>query len=355
MKFDLPKLLSMLRFPIIICKRGTHDEFQAVRRPGRATLLSRRQALLELERYQEIMKTVLDNIKAVIYVSDFETHEILFANKYLKETLIEKGAPLPAIEGKICWQTLQKGQQGPCSFCPKPRLLDKNGRPNGTYSWEHKNTRLNKWFLVTDSAIKWIDGRYVHMENARDISDLKEKEEELRGKANELKIAASTDSLTGIYNRQMGSVLLEEAYKRAMRSRKKSTLCFLDLDGLKSVNDTFGHREGDHMLVNFVRIVQEVIRGVDIFCRWGGDEFILLLENCEADKARELTIRRLRSKIDKFNDANGTAAERPSPGHLAFSCGLEEIEADDGLSLEQVIALADRKMYDDKMSKRPAV
>lgn len=319
-----------------------------------STLLARRRAMEEAAHYQEIMKTVLDNIESAIYVSDFDTHEILFANKYLRETLVTKGAPLPVLEGKICWQTLQKDKDKPCFFCPKPRLLDKNGRSRGTYTWEHKNTIINKWFLVTDSAIRWIDGRYVHMENAKDISDLKKKEEELREKAGELKVAASTDPLTGIYNRQMGGVLLEEAYKRVLRTQKKSTLCFLDLDGLKNVNDTWGHREGDRMLLSFVNIIKGVIRNVDVFCRWGGDEFILLLEGCDLLKAQEYTIRRIDAGIEAFNKSEGKASDTAEPINylLAFSYGLEELGAEKACSLDQIIASADRKMYEDKMKKR---
>lgn len=340
------------------CRRyraWTREELQILRGCGAivGTLLSRRRAQKDLERYQEILQTVLDNVEAAIYVSDLDTHEILFANKYMKETFCQKGTP---IEGKTCWQTLQKGQHGPCSFCPRPRLMDKNGRPLKPYTWEHKNTVLNKWFLMTDSVIRWIDGRYVHMENARDISDLKEKEEKLREKADELKIVASTDSLTGIYNRQMGSVLFEEAYKRVLRTRKISTLCFLDLDGLKHVNDTWGHREGDRMLVSFAHIIKEVIRSVDIFCRWGGDEFLFLLEDCNMEKAEKQIIRRIQSEIGAFNRANGEKngeKMEETPNYtLDFSYGLEEMNADSDRSLDQIIAAADRNMYDDKLKKR---
>ena len=320
-----------------------------------SSLLSRKRALMKAESYQEIMRTVLDNTKAVIYVSDFRTHEILFANKYLKQTLVEKDLPLPRVEGTICWQSLQKNQQGPCPFCRKPLLMNGNGSFKESYTWEHKNTLSGRWYLVTDSAIQWVDGRYVHMESALDITDLKQKEEELQEKADELNWVASMDALTDINNRQMGGILLEGAYKRVLRSGKKSTLCFLDLDGLKMVNDTFGHREGDRMLISFVNIFKEVIRGADIFCRWGGDEFILLLEGCSALQAERMFIRRADEKIESFNRAAKTESGESKNYRLSFSYGLEEIDAQDTASLDQIIAAADRKMYENKVSKRFAL
>lgn len=323
-----------------------------------SNLLLRKRNQAEAKKYQEIMRTVLDNTSALIYVSDFDTYEILFANKYLTDIIAGKDAPVASLEGKLCWQTIQKDQTGPCSFCPKPKLLDKKGKPKDPYTWEHKNERLNKWFLITDSAIQWIDGRYVHMENARDISDIKQKEEELQEKANALRIAASTDSLTGIFNRQMGTVLLQEAFKRVQRTLHKSTLCFLDLDGLKKVNDTYGHREGDRMIVSFAGIIRDVIRGADIFCRWGGDEFILLLEGCDVEKAQSLTLQRIKEKIDFFNNSvehTATPAEEPRNFSLAFSYGLEEIPVDGNITLDQLIAIADQKMYENKVGKRLAL
>jgi diguanylate cyclase (GGDEF)-like protein len=301
----------------------------------------------------ETMRIVLNNIRTIIYVSDFDTHEILFANNYLKEILAGKG--IMDAEGKICWQTIQKGQKGPCSFCPCPTLRGEEGLPGESCTWEHKNTLIKKWFLATDSAIQWTDGRYVHMEVAWDISSLKEKEKELRQKAQEmkqkaqeLKVAASIDPLTGTYNRQMGGVLLEEAWKRAVRSEKKSTLCFLDLDALKEVNDSYGHGAGDHMLIDFTALIKKTIRKADTFCRWGGDEFILLLEGCTKSDSEKLTLRRIQRHVDVFNQSKEAKKEYL----LSFSYGLQEISGDETLSLEQIIALADQKMYEQKMRKK---
>ncbi|MDR1048592.1 MAG: sensor domain-containing diguanylate cyclase [Synergistaceae bacterium] len=299
---------------------------------------------------QKIMKIVLDNVPSLIYVSDFDTGEVLFVNERLRKLLGRADA-----EGKICWQTLHKGQDGPCPFCPKGRLRDAEGNPMKAHVWEYKCSIDEKWYTRADFAVPWIDGRYVHIQWAYDISGFKSKEEELRRKAHELDFAASTDVLTGIRNRQTGSLLLAEAYKRISRTKRPSTLCFMDLDGLKKVNDTYGHSEGDRVLVQFVSIVKEVIRKADIFCRWGGDEFVLLLEDCGLSQAEENIMRRVQKKIDVFNQSanwqNAALSGEERSCALSFSYGLQTMSSETLLSLEEVIALADQRMYESKMKK----
>ena len=123
---------------------------------------------------QQTMRTVLDNINASIYVADFNTYEVLFANKMLKDN-IDK-----TIEGEICWKVLQVGMTGPCEFCPNTKLLNEKKQPTGLYRWEFQNRIIGKWFECTDAAIEWIDGRSVHMEYATDITDRRMAEEALR-------------------------------------------------------------------------------------------------------------------------------------------------------------------------------
>ena len=123
---------------------------------------------------QQTMRTVLDNINANIYVADFDTYEVLFANKMVKDSMGHD------IEGKPCWQVIQKGKNAPCEFCPNPHLLDKNKNSTGLYRWEAINENTERMYECTDAAIEWVDGRLVHMEYATDITDRKNAEEALR-------------------------------------------------------------------------------------------------------------------------------------------------------------------------------
>ncbi|MBF0383244.1 MAG: response regulator [Magnetococcales bacterium] len=111
-------------------------------------------------------RLVLDSVDAVIYVADLKTYELLFVNKYCRDTL---GIDI----GQICWQTIQKDQTGPCSFCSNKYLLNADGTPAPSYNWEFQNSANNNWYSIQNLAIPWPDGRYVRLEVAIDITDKK--------------------------------------------------------------------------------------------------------------------------------------------------------------------------------------
>ena len=121
---------------------------------------------------QQTMRTIFDNIDSGIFVSDFDTSEILFVNKKIKDRTGN-------IEGRRCWEVMQKGMTGPCSFCPKAYLRDHNNQPTGSCHWEHRNTNNQNWYTCSDAAIEWVDGRLVHLEHATNITQRKKAEIEL--------------------------------------------------------------------------------------------------------------------------------------------------------------------------------
>jgi signal transduction histidine kinase len=120
-----------------------------------------------------ILATVLDSLDALVYVADMKTYELLFLNKYALNIFGD-------ITGKICWQSLQNGQTGPCAFCTNDQLLNNDGTPGEPVIWEFQNTVNQRWYLIQDSAIKWVDGRIVRLEIATDITKNKETEGQLR-------------------------------------------------------------------------------------------------------------------------------------------------------------------------------
>jgi len=95
---------------------------------------------------------------------------------------------------------------------------------------------------------------------------------------------AALDQLTGLYNRRSGEQRLAEEISRAVRHERPLTLVLLDLDGLKQINDAFGHAAGDCVLQAFAERLQRAIRGSDLAVRLGGDEFMLLLPECKPDE-----------------------------------------------------------------------
>jgi diguanylate cyclase (GGDEF)-like protein len=97
---------------------------------------------------------------------------------------------------------------------------------------------------------------------------------------------AALDQLTGLYNRRSGEQRLAEEISRASRYERPLTLVMMDLDGLKQINDEFGHAAGDLVLKSFAERVQKAIRGSDLAVRLGGDEFMMLLPECRPEEVK---------------------------------------------------------------------
>ncbi len=135
----------------------------------------RLQAEQALREAHERFLTVLDGLEAIVYVSDMQTHEFLFTNKYVRNLV----GTQDHLTGQICWQALQPGQAGPCSFCTNDKLVSKAGEATGVYTWEFQNPISKQWFYMQDRAIRWTDGRFVRLEIATDITQRKQAEMEL--------------------------------------------------------------------------------------------------------------------------------------------------------------------------------
>ncbi|MCX7922217.1 MAG: GAF domain-containing protein, partial [Clostridia bacterium] len=140
---------------------------------ARWVLEERNRIELELIESKNRLTKILDNINAFIYVSDMNTYEILYVNKYGREAVGD-------VIGRICWEVLQEGQRGICPFCTNEKLLNADGTPKGAYVWEHYNAKVNRWYECRDQAIYWIDGRLVRLEIATDITERKNIEKALR-------------------------------------------------------------------------------------------------------------------------------------------------------------------------------
>jgi PAS domain S-box-containing protein len=117
--------------------------------------------------------TVLDSIDANIYVADMATYEVLFMNKHMQDTFGH------GLIGQTCWKVFRNGIE-PCGDCANERLLDAAGKPSGVYIWEGKNPITEKWYINYARAIKWVDGRFVRLQVATDVTELKQVEEALR-------------------------------------------------------------------------------------------------------------------------------------------------------------------------------
>jgi diguanylate cyclase (GGDEF)-like protein len=153
------------------------------------------------------------------------------------------------------------------------------------------------------------------------------------------------DDLTGLQNRR-GFLALAEQHLRMIQRRGSALLVYVDVDDLKSINDTYGHLVGNRALVATANILRACFRQSDILARLGGDEFCVLMT--DACKDSPLHVRkRLQQRVD-FTNALSTLGFR-----LSVSVGMADVPAVLQLPLEELLRLADLQMYEQKRNKQP--
>jgi diguanylate cyclase (GGDEF)-like protein/PAS domain S-box-containing protein len=200
-------------------------------------------------------------------------------------------------------------------------------------------------------ASRTVELRRTNEELERDIEARKVAEHQLAMKAQEL--AASNailenlslvDDLTGLYNRKGFLALAQHRMKLADRTAESFSVAFIDLDGLKGINDTFGHQAGDRALVETANVLRESFRQSDILARMGGDEFAGFVAEAEESKIASIVAR-----IQQNLDAHNTAANRSHP--LSLSIGVVSSCSANESDLETLLGQADNLMYEQKRKK----
>jgi diguanylate cyclase (GGDEF)-like protein len=153
---------------------------------------------------------------------------------------------------------------------------------------------------------------------------------------------AMIDPLTSAYTRRSGGEALDLQFRLAAMRNAPMALAFFDLDKFKSINDTFGHEEGDKALKTLADKLREGLRRSDILVRWGGEEFVAILTDTNPEGAK-IMLERLRSV---------GFGNRPDGAPLTASIGVAERAADNVSDWPQLIELADQRMYEAKRSGR---
>ncbi|MBR8833169.1 MAG: diguanylate cyclase [Stigonema ocellatum SAG 48.90 = DSM 106950] len=170
-------------------------------------------------------------------------------------------------------------------------------------------------------------------------------QERLKAEA-EVRQLSLTDELTGLYNRRGFFWLANQQLKIAQRTQILSCLLFVDLDGLKQINDSLGHEMGDRMLVDTAQLLKLTFRDSDIIARLGGDEFVIFFPLCSSN-IDEFHLR-LSANIERFNQQHNDSYQ------LSLSVGFKQCSLNETVSLEQLIQQADKLMYEHKRAKRLA-
>lgn len=263
----------------------------------------------KIEGYNELLVAMLSRRDEWLLVVDTETKEILYCNKRKNTSTTKDGFCL------TCKNRLDF----------HPELLKWKG--DEQYSVWEMNGVDDTTYRITSFPIELRErSSYVHI--VVDITEEKRTAYNLTSKAYH-------DPGTGIKNR----LFFEEYMEIVLREKQQVTLCYLDLDGLKYVNDKYGHLEGDTYIQNFVEIIRKDFRSGDTFARIGGDEFCLVLSG----SMKELLDKKLEEILQEFQNSDFSEYQ------CSFSYGVVEIQGSNNtLTLDELLQKADELMYECK-------
>ena len=161
----------------------------------------------------------------------------------------------------------------------------------------------------------------------------------------ELRALSLLDELTGLYNRRGFIALASQNIELARRENRGLALLYCDFDGLKAINDTFGHNLGDIALVDTANILKRTFRPSDILARVGGDEFAVLAVGVE-EKDQPLLVRKIEDNVRRYNLSGALGFD------ISLSVGSAYFDPQNPCTLEELINRADRAMYEAKARKK---
>ncbi|MCB1188978.1 MAG: sensor domain-containing diguanylate cyclase [Leptospiraceae bacterium] len=208
-------------------------------------------------------------------------------------------------------------------------ILSNSGKIKNLIMEGKTKKNKKKWTLLNAKLIN-VGGEECVLSGSLDVTKLKEIESELKTKA-------YIDPLTKILNREKGREQLDRLYKNIQKFKSTMTICFIDVDNLKSVNDTYGHKEGDILITRIAKAIDENLEQGDVFYRYAGDEFILGF--CNKNKMEsEVLLKNIQDQLVKEYQND-------------FSFGLSEYLGNN-LSLDELIKIADEDMYIRKKIKK---
>ncbi|GAH20388.1 unnamed protein product, partial [marine sediment metagenome] len=294
-------------------------------------ITKKKKAEQALQESEEKYRRVVDNSLVGLYIT--QSHILKFCNQRLVEMfgftsskeLI--GKHIRELVAPESWELVDKQVK-----------LRESGE-GGSIQYEFKGVKKDGTiFDIETSGSRIIyEGNPAIQGSMIDITARKRTEEELRK-------FATTDVLTGVLNRGHALLLFGKQLQVSRRNKQKLSICYVDVDRLKDINDTYGHQEGDEALKLISKFLEETPREADIVCRLGGDEFLMILPQCPIDQAKSVW-ERIANKLTAFN------AKMIKPYIISLSCGFAEYNPDAEKSVDKLIAIADQEMYKDKHRK----
>ena len=229
---------------------------------------------------------------------------------------------------------IREGQSPAAAYEAEQALSQKNNEPL-------LNAMSGLFYVVTQR------NRELRELNQLLESKVKQRTRELERANARLEELSTHDELTGLPNRRYAMLQLEQLWLEYKRYGTPVCILFIDADRFKTVNDRYGHAQGDALLRLLAKRLQQHVRASDISCRLGGDEFLVICHHCKKEGALAVA-QKIRDSATLFLNHDGAICWDGS-----VSIGIAESD-DDMLSVEDLLKAADLAMYDDKLSHRKA-
>lgn len=223
----------------------------------------------------------------------------------------------------------------------------KDSENKGNVLIEHFATLISSYEKTLRSMMKLTkisDSQQVYLQQIQE--ELNKEIEERKKIEEKLKYYAYTDPMTGVSNRRTGFIVLEEQVNSCLKENNYFSICIIDIDQLKIINDTYGHVDGDELIKDIIEIIRICISKLDIISRMGGSEFIIIFPKCRYNQAEEI-INEILKKVEEFNEM------QIKPYKVSFSYGIKEINENTEITnISEIIKGADKLMYKDKKNKK---
>lgn len=258
--------------------------------------------------YNELLINLMNGRKEWIFVFNPNTKELLYCNK------------IPCILGNSDYSDVANHPQLGYYF----NLIEKVGKLIGTKEIYEPGSSSS--FFINSFHLEWRGTPGI----SYIIEDItKEREDEKR-----LSDLAYKDTFTGIFNRRY----LMENVDQLLKIGAAFSFCYIDINHLKMVNDTYGHAEGDKYIMAIVDLIKNGIRDTDIFARIGGDEFVVLLLKCPKEQADK--------KMERLYNSAALLSNSALPYDVSFSYGIIEVPyGNEEMTAETIMSSADSAMY----------
>lgn len=288
-----------------------------------------------LAEQHQLLEIILANVDAHIYMKDSQ-HRFLYVNQKVSALLGLSTEQIihhrddelfTTAAARQLWQLDDKVFETGELQAGEETLTDKDGQQH--YYWSVK------------VPFKLTDGTPTLIGISSDITELHQLKEQLH-------YQSVRDGLTSLYNRRFFFEICEKNLSLNLRHHLTSVLILLDVDQFKSINDRFGHPQGDRALIHLGQVMQSVLRSEDVLARIGGDEFAILLPNTNLDAATHLA-ERLRLHVMQ------TPLQLPDGTTLTITISAGLVENDESELMESLYARADLMLYQAKQNGRNCI